>query len=233
MKVSVVIPVLNGQNYIADAIESVLKQDYKDIDLVVCDGESTDSTRKIAEAYKVKIVQGKLGLVPNWRCALEAATGDYVKILCHDDTLEPDCISKQAKELDEDPEIIMVSGPRQYIDKDGKKIEPNMNGARKKIKGIAMAEFMLQYGNIVGETSCTLFRNTKITFPENLNWLCDMYMWIQLFSKGDFLFIPEKLVNIRKHDEQDTFRVLADPNYGAKEASDKQHIYDFYCGMVA
>jgi glycosyltransferase involved in cell wall biosynthesis len=232
--VSVVIPVYNGVNYLGKAIESVLAQDYPNIELIVCDGESTDDTAKVAESYGVKVVQGKLYSGPNWNVAMQLPDGDYVKMLCHDDTLREDCIRKQVEALDNNPEVIMVSCQRQYIDKDGKDLE-TVHPIRESIQlsGKDAALLMLKYGNIIGETSCTLFRNRKIVFPDNLNWLLDMYLWMKMFSEGGFHYIAEKMANIRQHDKQDTHRVLRDPDYGRKEASDKQQLLEIYMGAYA
>lgn len=228
-KVSIVIPVYNGVNYLAKAIESVLEQDYPNIELIVCDGESTDDTSKVAEAYGVKVVPGKLYSKPNWNIAMQLPDGDYVKILCHDDTLRKDCIRKQVEALDDNPEVIMVSCQRQYIDKAGKELatpQPIQNSVR--LTGKEASLLMLKFGNVIGETSCTLFRNKKFAFPDSLNWLLDMYLWMKLFAEGDFYYIAEKMVNIRQHEEQDTYRVLRDPDYGSKEASDKNQLLNVF-----
>jgi len=55
MKVSVIIAVYNAKDTIADAIESVLAQDYPDVELVVIDGASTDGTKALLESYRDKI----------------------------------------------------------------------------------------------------------------------------------------------------------------------------------
>ena len=228
-KVSVVIPVYNGANYLARAIESVLEQDYPNIELTVCDGESTDNTSKIAEQYGVRVVQGKLHLMPNWNAAIQSADGDYVKLLCHDDTLKKDCVKKQAEILDANPEVMLVSCQRQYIDGSGNELPtPQPIPRTVRLTGKEASLLMLQYGNIIGETSCTMFRNGGLVFPETLNWLLDMWLWMKLFAKGDLHYIGEPLANIRKHPDQDTYRVLRDPEYGRKETSDKQHLMNIY-----
>jgi glycosyltransferase involved in cell wall biosynthesis len=232
--VSVVIPVYNGVNYLGKAIESVLAQDYPNIELIVCDGESTDETAKVAESYGAKVVPGKLYSRPNWNVAMQHPTGDYVKMLCHDDTLREDCIRKQVEVLDKNPDVIIASCQRQYIDKNGKALDtPQPIPNSVKMEGKDAALLMLKYGNIIGETSCTLFRNRKLAFPDNLNWLLDMYLWMKLFTEGGLYYIAERMANIRQHDEQDTHRCLRDPDYGRKEASDKNQLLEIYKGAYA
>lgn len=233
-KVSVIIPVYNGENYLAKAIGSVLEQDYPNIEIIVCDGESTDRTAEIAKSYGVQVAQGKLYLNPNWNEAMKLGSGEYVKLLCHDDTLRKDCIGLQVEFLNNNPDVIMVSCQRQYIDKDGNKMHtPQPIPQSVHLTGKEAQLLMMKYGNIIGETSCVLSRKRDIEFPPTLNWLLDMYLWMKLLSEGNLFYIGEPLTNIRKHSEQDTYRVLADPKYGEKEASDKQQLFSIYQQALA
>lgn len=223
-RVSVVIPVYNGRNYLTAALDSVKAQDYPNIDITVI--SSPDSTEDISDLCTgIKLIPGKSGVVPNWQTALDAATGDYVKLLCHDDTLRKDCISRQVAALEADKTLSFVTCQKQWIDKDG-----NNDGVMiletsdKYIKGSDLTKLILTYGNIIGETSTALWRNTKFDFPKDLNWLADIYMWITLASKGNYLYIADLLTSIRLHPEQGTHTCLKDTQYLEKEMSDKQHI---------
>lgn len=92
LKVSVLTPVLNGEATIADAIESVLSQTYKDVEHIIADGGSSDKTlliaRKYADLYpdRIKIISGKdSGIYQGNNRALEIATGDVIGVLNCDD----------------------------------------------------------------------------------------------------------------------------------------------------
>ena len=90
-KVSVMIPTYNQENYIAQAIESVLMQDYENLEIIVADDCSTDTTGEIARRYikdrRVKYIRNShnLGRVGNYRHTLYATTGEWVINLDGDD----------------------------------------------------------------------------------------------------------------------------------------------------
>ena len=91
-QVSVCMPVYNGSDYIADSVQSVLTQTYKDFNLIVCDNCSTDKTDEIIRSFKdprlIYVRNNKnLGLVGNHNRCLELADGKYVHFLHHDDIM--------------------------------------------------------------------------------------------------------------------------------------------------
>lgn len=113
-KVSILIPVFNRKDYIAECIQSALDQTFTDFEIVVVDNASNDGTweicRRFAEADpRVRIFRNEsnIGPVRNWiRCAQEAK-GEYSKILFSDDCLEPNCLSEMVPKLN-DSEVAIV-----------------------------------------------------------------------------------------------------------------------------
>lgn len=113
-KVSILIPVFNRKDYIAECIQSALDQTFTDFEIVVVDNASNDGTweicRRFAEAdQRVRIFRNEsnIGPVRNWtRCAQEAK-GEYSKILFSDDCLEPNCLSEMVPKLN-DSEVALV-----------------------------------------------------------------------------------------------------------------------------
>lgn len=99
--VSILIPVYNRQNIIADTIQSALNQTYTNIEVIVVDNASTDNTWDIIQKFAKQDVRIKafknrsnLGPVRNWLRCIEEATGEYGKILWSDDLIAPDFIKK-------------------------------------------------------------------------------------------------------------------------------------------
>lgn len=113
-KVSILIPVFNRNNYIAECIQSALDQTFTDFEIVVVDNASEDGTWEICQKFaamdsRVRIFRNdsNIGPVRNWiRCAVEAK-GEFSKILFSDDCLEPNCLSEMVLKLD-DPEVALV-----------------------------------------------------------------------------------------------------------------------------
>lgn len=105
--VSVIVPVKNGERFLASAINSVLEQDYRPLEIIVVDGSSTDNTTKIAKSFKhVRYVhQSGRGLADAWNVGIEAAKGELIAFLDHDDLWAPNKLSTQVGYLVNHPEI--------------------------------------------------------------------------------------------------------------------------------
>src|SRR5690348_16440326 len=95
-RVSIGLPVFNGENFIADAIASVLGQTLTYVELVIQDNASTDRTAEICADFaardrRVRYFRNptNLGLAPNYNLAFHNSRGHYFKWLAHDDYLEP------------------------------------------------------------------------------------------------------------------------------------------------
>ncbi len=106
IKVSILIPVYNREKYISRCIFSALNQTYKNIEIIVVDNCSSDSTWDICKEMasqdcRIKIYQNQtnIGPVRNWIRCSELATGEYCKILFSDDELDNRCISQMLPKI--------------------------------------------------------------------------------------------------------------------------------------
>ena len=105
--VSVIMIVRNGEKYLAQALESVLAQDYRPIEILVVDGRSTDATADIARSYQgVRyILQETLGISNAYNLGIECSGGDFIAFLSHDDLWTPNKLSIQVGTMRSRPEI--------------------------------------------------------------------------------------------------------------------------------
>lgn len=97
-KISVIIPVFNGSNYIASAIQSVLSQNYPHIELVVIDDGSVDQTADIVKSFGPLVqyyYQENRGLGAARNAGVRYSTGDFIAFIDHDDLWLPNKISVQ------------------------------------------------------------------------------------------------------------------------------------------
>ena len=97
-KVSIIIPVYNGENYLAEAIESALAQSYDNLEVIVINDGSKDNTEKIALSYGKKIKyfhKSNGGVSSALNLGIEKMTGDYFSWLSHDDLYYENKIDKQ------------------------------------------------------------------------------------------------------------------------------------------
>ena len=208
--VSICIPTYNGARFIERTIASVLNQSYSNIEIIVCDDGSTDETVIKAGSFKddrVKIIVNKinLGLTANWNKAIENANGVYIKLLCGDDILHPDCIEKQVLVLEQDrnKEISLVACLSDVIDDRDDVIfvrknllKSGINNSRK-----AISRSIILGTNIIGEPMTGLFRkelfNAGCRYDGTNSYLIDFDFWIKLLQKGKLFVVPEHLASFR------------------------------------
>jgi len=97
-KVTIGIPTYNRVCFLEQALESAMVQSYPNIEIVVSDNASTDSTRKLLTEYSGKVTvihqQQNIGMTKNWDVCLCAATGEYFLLLSDDDYLDADAIQR-------------------------------------------------------------------------------------------------------------------------------------------
>jgi len=125
-KVSIGIPVYNGENYLESAIRSVLAQDYQDIELIIADNASTDRTQTICKDYadtdrRVRYFRNpkNLGAAPNYNKVFHESVGQYFKWLAHDDLLLPGYVETTVKTLEADPGLVLCNTVIDYVDGEG------------------------------------------------------------------------------------------------------------------
>ena len=121
-KVSVIIPVYNGQKYIMAAIKSALDQTFKDIEVIVVDDGSTDRTAEMVLSFRdhVKYVyQEPAGAAKARNQGVAASSGEYLAFLDSDDIWLPHKLEKQVEILDERSEVGVVTADMQVIREDG------------------------------------------------------------------------------------------------------------------
>lgn len=136
--ISVSLPVYNGENFIAAAIECVLNQTVTDLELIITDNTSTDRTEEICKAYVEKdsrvryIRQEKnLGVTLNFNRGYHEATGKYFKWITHDDLITPDCLEKSIAMLEANPGSVLAHSRIHLIDENDQTIEYYDTGLEK------------------------------------------------------------------------------------------------------
>jgi glycosyltransferase involved in cell wall biosynthesis len=209
-KVSVAIPVYNGETYLAAAIESVLAQSLADFELVICDDHSTDRSFEIAAAFtdrRIRLLRNpaNLGFGGNWNRCLAEAQGQYIKILPQDDLLHRDCLQMQAAVLDQDKEggVALVFCARTIIGPGGQVHMRRGYGAREsRLSGIAIARRTARSGtNPVGEPGAVMFRQSAARaagrFSGERPFVIDIDYWLRLLKFGSAVYLPEALASFR------------------------------------
>lgn len=125
-RVSLGLPVYNGEKFLAEAIDSILNQTFTDFELIISDNASTDTTRAICLAYaaednRVRYYPSEKnhGAAWNFNRVFHLANSDYFKWVAHDDLLAPTFLEACVTTLDNNPEVVIAYPRVKVIDDDG------------------------------------------------------------------------------------------------------------------
>jgi len=207
-KVSIIIPVYNGANYLAEAIDSVLAQTYDNIEIIVVNDGSTDNTEEIIKRYKDKIRYYKKengGVATALNLAIEKAEGEYISWLSHDDIYYPDKIESQISYLhDQNISRAIIFGDVMLISSSGDKIADKRMSERciKSLKCLLAIDIKDTLNG------CTMLFPKEIfdefgKFNVDLKYTQDYSMWFNLLKNDvPFIYLDKPLIFSRQHDDQ-------------------------------
>lgn len=125
-RLSIGLPVFNGERYIRQALDSILDQTFTDYEVIVSDNASTDTTVQIVESYaerdvRIRFVKNSInrGAAWNYNAVFRQAGADYFKWAAHDDILQPQFLENCIRVLDQDPATVLVHSKTKKIDEFG------------------------------------------------------------------------------------------------------------------
>ncbi len=129
-KVSIGIPVFNGERFLDKTIESILSQTFTDFELVISDNASKDGTEEICRRYadhdpRIAYVrnQENLGAAYNYNQAFHLSSGEYFKWACHDDLLRREFLERCVEVLDRNPAVVLAYTGWAPIDVTGARLD--------------------------------------------------------------------------------------------------------------
>jgi glycosyltransferase involved in cell wall biosynthesis len=231
-KVSVIMPVLNGERYIDEAIESIIAQTYQNCELVLVDDGSTDSTYERVKRFLPKLAiryvrhESPRGIAASMNDGVRNATGDMISFLDHDDTWLPEFLEAQVSYLEQHPDVGMVHSDFRTIDPDGNVLEESVARCRqrKRPSGSVFRELFLD-SFIVGNS--VLIRKECFErlgmFEESFRW-GDYHMWLRIARHYRVDYVDKVLTSYRQHPTQSTRTVATsrpDQDSVAMQAIDK------------
>ena len=233
-RVSICIPAYNYRRYLPDALDSALAQTYADIEIVVVDNCSDDGTQELLAEYcrrDGRIVYQRndenIGMTPNFNRAMALAHGKYVKFLCADDVLAPDCVNRMVEAMESSPEISLV-GCRRSIFTDDRREIGTLGYTRNAFSrsGEQVIRECYFKGNLIGEPTAVLFRKADAAagMDENYHQVVDLEFWFRLIENGNFAYLDEALCGIREHDSRGTGKNLR----AGRIAADKLRLFEAY-----
>lgn len=207
--VSVCIPAYRAESYLASTIDSVLAQTHTNWELIVLDNNSPDRTGEIARSYDDKRIRVErntttLEMGDNWNAVSELATAPYLKLLCADDLIHPECLARQAAVLDMDSDVSIVGARRHFIDDEGEVIlhSRGLYGLLGKRSPEQVIDHVVRSGiNPIGWPAALLFRRDVFVdvgmFDTEWSYPIDLELSLRMLRGGSFHGMEESLASFR------------------------------------
>lgn len=213
---SVLIPTYRYARYLREAVDSVLRQNFRDLEVIIADDASNDGTEALLAEFaardprvRCQVHPANLGMVANWNWCLAQARGRYVRYLFGDDMLATDdALARQVEALENTPAAVMAVSARTLIDRDSRRCgrwdDLAEEGAH---SGTEVGrECLLRMRNLIGEPSAVLFRREAATtgFDPRYRQIVDLELWLRLLRRGNLVYTRDPLCCFRVHEAQAT-----------------------------
>ncbi|MDB4889392.1 MAG: glycosyl transferase family 2 [Gemmatimonadetes bacterium] len=205
-RVSVVMPVYNGERFIAEAVRSVLASEFRDYELLILDDGSTDGSvavvRRVAgdDARVRIIVLPHGGIAATRNAGLEHSRADYIANLDSDDAMFPHRLALQVAYLDAHPECVAVGSRSVVVDADSKAV--GMVGRYITHENIDRS-LLEGNGGAIGNDSAMVRKKAAIAVggyaPQLQTSGEDHDMWLRLAEAGRLVCLPDVLNRYRIH----------------------------------
>lgn len=207
-KVSVIIPVFNGERFICHAIESVLAQTYKDFELIVVDDGSQDQTAQRIKQYGDQIIylyQSNSGQAKAKNLGCAHAQGEYLAFLDSDDRWYPNKLEVQVQVMDNNLQVGLIYSDVDLIDEEGNLLEKSYLKRRtkkkKRLPETAIGKHLFPYPSTVLLRK-RLFEKAggfNPTFYQNAE---DFPLWARIYKLSELIQAPDPLSQRRTHPNQ-------------------------------
>lgn len=241
MLVSVIVPNYNHSLYLKERLDSILKQTFRDYEIIILDDCSTDGSRSIIESYRNHPQVSQIcyntenckSTFKQWQRGFSLAKGKYIWIAESDDVASPLFLEKCIKALELNDDIQVAFTYSYLIDSNGELINKSPDKP-KWFKGNGIYDsniFRKQrmvYRNVLYNASMVVFRRSALDYIDNdyLNYkTCgDWYFMFELLKKGMIAEIPVRLNYFRQHPNKVTTKATNSSLKYEEEAMCVRHI---------
>jgi glycosyltransferase involved in cell wall biosynthesis len=212
-RVSMGMPVRNGEAYLEQALQSLVKQTFPDFELLISDNASTDRTQSICLDYasmdrRIRYHRNpvNVGYCRNQNSVIEASTGEFFLLTHHDDVRGPEYVSRTLEVLDADPSTVVCYTTTRDIDEHGMELpreDPPLRWGSADLR--ARFRDVIRMDHICepdfGLTRLHVLRQTRLhgDYADS-----DRVLLAELALRGPFHQIPECLFFRRAHAQQST-----------------------------
>jgi len=207
--VSVIMAVRDGQQWLRQAIDSILAQTFSDFELLVIDDGSIDRTPDILADYRARdrrvvvLAQAQEGLVRALNLGLTTARGALIARLDADDIALPDRLQTQTRYMREHPEVLLLGSWAQIIDDQGRQKSRQL---RPPTDRAALARGFARQNPFIHST--VMFRTAAARdlggYRQAFEAAEDYDLWLRIAEIGEIAILPEIQIQYRRHDKNVT-----------------------------
>lgn len=213
-RVSVGMPVFNGERYVKAALDAVLAQTFRDFELIISDNASTDATGEICREYAARDSRIRysrndenIGSARNGNRTIQLATAKYFKSAHHDDLCAPEFLARCVEVLEQHPATILCYPQTRVIDERGDFVSDPADGldlrAPDPVERYRAFHRRFRGGNwwinpMFGVMRTEAIRKTRL---EGSYCASDVVLLSELALLGQFYELPERLLYRRRHPE--------------------------------
>ena len=219
-RVSFAIPVCNAERFLGRALDSLLAQNFKDFEVVICDNASTDGTQDLVRRYserdgRVRYIRNEenIGQIENFNRVCELSRGDFIRWMGADDWLEADYARKCVAALDGRPDAVGVTTQWRYMDDNGEVNFLDVPGPRvdasTPTRRLHLTLKLLQNGELLFDPIYSLIRRNALERSAMLpvNRWTDRLLAFELCLIGPFCHLDDFLATRRDAREPRKIRI--------------------------
>lgn len=222
-EVSVILPVYNGQRYLCESLDSVLLQDYKNFEFLICDDGSSDNSQKIINSKQDSRIRffknnSNQGLFETLNKLILESKSRYLRLWSQDDIMKPNCLHEEVLFFKKYSEIAFSYCARDVINGKGEIVKKApLDRTPELISPQLAAQIMFYHGSITGNISTVMIKKQIVEelgfFRQDMRVAGDFEMWVRIAKKYPIGFIRKPLIKLRVHKEQFSRRKGSDVHF--------------------
>jgi glycosyltransferase involved in cell wall biosynthesis len=210
-RISLILPVYNGEAWLHQCVQSVLDQTFADFELLIGDDASADRSREIVASFsdpRIRVRQSDVnaGLFGNLNRLLCDAQAPLVRFLCQDDVLEPFAVAEEVAYLEGHPGVVLSICQAREIDEHGNAIceWPRFSDDPISYSSTISLQLLLYHGCIAGNLSTMCARRELMQqvggFDETYRLAGDYDLLVRLCQRWPIVDLQKAHVKVRRHD---------------------------------
>ena len=237
--ISVILPVYNGMAYLSLSVESVLKQDLQNFELLIIDDVSNDGSYEYLQALqdnRIKLFRNETnkGLFYNLNFLIGQSSSGLIKLWAQDDIMYPHCLTGFVNFHQKHPKLGFSYSGRTIIDEKGKIKENTKEDKTPEIISMELHTKIAYYtGSIAGNIANVCISKKALDkvglFKEHMKISADFDMWVRLAEHFETGFIKEELILLRDHSGQ----LSRNEKYYINHVKEDLEVYNYLNGYVS